>query len=151
MNFHLINCAVKISFVSISITMAFHSVADELPEIPSLPQAEYLTPDKMTREDRIMLSEYSGNYDGCLAETSIDQMNRQSDPRIVVDFAMKHCASIMEELNQKMIEKNFEPNFRQNYIHSVSKQSANGMLRMVMIGMANRSASPAAEPQPAPE
>ena len=126
----------------------FYTMADDLPEIPALPQAEYLSPDKMTREDHNLLAEYTDHYNGCLQDTSIEQMNTQSDPRHVVDFAMKHCATILEELDQKMIEKNFEPNFRQGYIRRTSNQAANGMLRLVMISMANRPAPVAAETAP---
>jgi hypothetical protein len=126
-------------------------VADELPEIPALPQAEYLTPDKMTQADYDLLNEYSDNYNGCLSNTSIEQMNSQSDPLHVVDFSMKHCANIMEELNQKMIEKNFDPDFRQSYVHRASKNAANEMLRMVMMGMANRPPPVDAEVQSAPQ
>lgn len=97
---------------------------------------EYLTPDKMTREDYKMLNEYSASYNQCLAETSIKQMETQSDPRTVVDFAMKLCAVHLEELNQKMIDRNYEPNFREGYIHRAGNRGANTTLRIVMMGMA---------------
>lgn len=151
MNFPFIKYATRAVFVCLLSVLPFHIVADELPEIPSLPQAEYLTPEKMTREDHKLLSEYSDNYNGCLTDNSIDQINSQFDPRHVVDFAMKHCAGILEELNQKMTEKNFDPVFRQGYIRRVSNQAANGMLRQVMMGMANRQAPAEAESQSVPQ
>ncbi len=151
MNFPFTKYAARTVSVGLLSMLSFHIVADELPEIPSLPQVEYLTPEKMTREDHALLAEYSDNYNGCLADTSINQMNSQSDPRHVVDFAMKHCAGILEELNQKMTEKNFDPDFRQSYIHRVSNQAANGMLRMVMMGMANRQLAAEVESQSVPQ
>lgn len=151
MNFPFIKYAARILFVSLLSTIPFHIVADELPEIPALPQVEYLTPDKMNQADYELLNEYSGNYNGCLSDTSIERMNSQPDPRHVVDFAMKHCAGILEELNQKMAEKNFDPNFRQGYIQRVSNRAANSMLRMVMMGMATRQSADEAESQSVPQ
>jgi len=151
MNFPFVKYAVRIVSVGLLYVVPFQIVADELPEIPALPQAEYLTPDKMTQADYDLLNEYSDNYNGCLSDTSIKQMESQSDPRHVVDFAMKHCANILEELNQKMIEKNFDPNFRQGYIHRASNQAANGMLRMVMMGMATRQSADEVGSQPVPQ
>lgn len=116
----------------------------------SVPDANtYLTPDKMTREDYDMLNEYSAGYNQCLAETSIKQMETWSDPRIVVDFAMKNCASSLEELNRKMIERNFEPNFRESFVHRISNQGANSTLRIVMMEMAAKQSQQ--EPQQEPQ
>ena len=151
MNFPFIKYAIRILFVSLLPAISLNITAGELPEIPSLPQAEYLTPENMSREDYVLLNEYSDNYNGCLSNTSIEQMSSQTDPLHVVDFAMKHCASIMEELNQKMIEKNFDPDFRESYIHRVSKNAANDMLRMVMMSMANRPPPVDAEAQAVPQ
>lgn len=148
MNFSFAQITKQTSVISLLFFIPLSGMAGELPEVPALPQAEYITPDKMTREDHIMIAEYTDNYNGCLQDTSIEQMNTQEDPRHVVDYAMKHCAGILEELDQKMIEKNFEPNFRQGYIRRISNQAANGMLRLVMMAMANRSA---AQTEPAPE
>ncbi len=150
MNFSFIKKIFRTTSIFL-ILLPVYAISGELPEVPTLPQAEYLTPDKMTREDHMMLAEYTDNYNGCLQDTSIEQMSTQNDPRHVVDFAMKHCASILEELDQKMIEDNYDPNFRQGYIRRASNQAANGMLRLVMMGMANRQSTAETEPQPAPQ
>ena len=123
-------------------------MAEEQTAVDESAQQEYLTPDKMTPEDREMLTEYSNNYNNCLTETSIQQMQHQADPRHVVDFAMKHCAVELETLNTKMIARNFDPAFRQGYLRRVSMQGANQTLKVVMIGMANQQSSSEAE-QPA--
>lgn len=105
-------------------------------------QQEYITPDKMTLEDREMLNEHVQNYNNCLTQTSIEQMKYQTDPRYIVDFAMKQCAVELEILNKKMIERNFEPNFRESYLHRVSANSANQTLQAVMYNIANPQTSP---------
>ena len=112
------------------------ALAEESTDSSTQEVNEYLTPDKMTREDYAMLNEYSASYNECLAEISLKQMETQSDPRIVVDFAMKFCAARLEELDQKMIDRNFEPNFRESYIHRASNRGANSTLRIVMMEMA---------------
>ena len=151
MNFSFAQKTKQSAIILLLFTMPFYILADELPEVPTLPQAEYLSPDKMTQEDRMMLAEYTDDYNGCLQDTSIEQMNTQDDPLHVVDFAMKHCAVILEELDQKMIEKNFEPNFRQGYLRRASNQAANGVLRLVMMSLANKQTPADTPSQPAPQ
>lgn len=112
-------------------------VADEETTTDMPAQQEYITPDKMTREDRLMVNEYVQNYNNCLTRTSIEQMKIQTDPRYIVDFAMKQCAMELENLNKKMIDRNFEPNFRESYLHRVSTNSANKTLQAVMYNIAN--------------
>ncbi|HKK15184.1 MAG TPA: hypothetical protein VJ981_00650 [Gammaproteobacteria bacterium] len=97
-----------------------------------------ITPANMSHEDGNLLNEYAAGYNECLTNTSIQQMQNENDPRRVVDHAMKACAFKLEELDQKMTARNFDPNFRMGYIHSVSKRGANNVLRAVMIGMAAR-------------
>ena len=102
----------------------------------------YITPDKLTREDKMMLSDYSNRYETCMNETSVAQLQSQDDPRHVVDFAMKQCAVELENLNMEMTARNIDPNFRQGYIRHITNHSVNRTLRMVMIGMANRQQGP---------
>ena len=123
-------------FLLIILIIPLLALAEEIPDSATEQANKYLTPDKMTREDYNMLNEYSASYNQCLAETSLKQMETQSDPRTVVDFAMKLCAARLEELNQKMIDHNYEPNFRESYIHRISNRGANSTLRIVMMGMA---------------
>jgi hypothetical protein len=150
MNFTFAQITKQFAIILLLSVTPLHGTSGELPDVPALPQAEYITPDKMTREDHMMIAEYSDNYNGCLQDTSIEQMNTRDDPRHVVDYAMKHCAGILEELDLKMIEKNFEPDFRQGYIRRTSNQAANGMLRLVMMAMANRQSAAETAPPPAP-
>jgi hypothetical protein len=127
---------VKSLFLFIILANPFIALAEEDNGSSALQAREFLTPDKMTKEDYEMLNGYSTSYNQCLTETSIKQMEAQSDPRIVVDFAMKFCAVQLEELNKKMIDRNYDPNFRQGYIHRISNKGANNTLRVMMMGMA---------------
>lgn len=97
-----------------------------------------ITPANMSRDDEYLLNEYSARYNECLTETSVKQLQTADDPRHVVDHAMKTCAVKLEELDRKMIERNFDPDFRKGYIRRVSNRSANNVLRTVMMGMAAR-------------
>ncbi len=139
----------------LALGLSGHALTEEVEglEVPQMPQEMYITPDKMTSEDRMLLSEYSGSYNSCLTGVSMQQMEVQADARNVVDYAMKECAVKLEELDQKMIERNFEPNFRMGYLHMVSNKGANNVLRSVMMGMATRPApaEPASEAEAAPE
>jgi hypothetical protein len=98
----------------------------------------YLAPEEITKEDYDMMSDYAYRYDSCLNQTSQEQMDKQPDPRHVVDYAMKQCAVELEELDRKMTARNFDPAYRQGYIGKVNRQSVNNTLRSVMMGMASR-------------
>ncbi len=105
---------------------------------PVAEQPQFITPDKMTEDDYQLLNDYTGNYNQCLSDTSIQQAQTQTDPRQVVDFAMKFCAVHLIELQQKMNERNFDPNFIDNYLHRTSTKGANNALRVMMFQMANK-------------
>lgn len=139
---------VNFIFLFIILAIPLIALSEESADAAKEPAEEYLTPDKMTRDDYEMLNEYSASYNQCLAESSIKQMDTQSDPRVVVDFAMKLCAVHLEELNQKMIDHKYEPNFRESYIHRISNRGANTALRIVMMGMATKQSQQ--EPQQEP-
>jgi len=96
----------------------------------------YLAPEEITSEDYDMMSDYAYRYDDCLNQTSQEQIDKQPDPRHVVDYAMKQCAVELEELDRKMIARNFDPAYRQGYIGKVNRQAVNNTLRNVMMGMA---------------
>jgi hypothetical protein len=98
----------------------------------------YLAPEDITREDYDMMSDYAYRYDSCLDQVSQEQMDKQSDPLHVVDYAMKQCAPKLEELDRKMIARNFDPVYRQNFIGNVNRKSVNNTLRNVMMDMASR-------------
>ena len=140
---------VNFIFLFIILAIPLIALSEESADAAKEPAEEYLTPDKMTRDDYEMLNEYSASYNQCLAESSIKQMDTQSDPRVVVDFAMKLCAVHLEELNQKMIDHKYEPNFRESYIHRISNRGANTALRIVMMGMATKQSQQ--EPQQEPQ
>lgn len=135
---NLINHMFLVSFILFP-GMVF---ADKDPAADKSNEQEYITPDKLTREDRLMLNEYVQNYNNCLTRTSIEQMKTQTDPRYIVDFAMKQCATELETLNTKMIDRNFEPNFRDSFLHRISTNSANQTLQAVMYNIANRPSQP---------
>jgi hypothetical protein len=148
MNFSFSRRSFQIAAVSICFLLAGNATADEAGGKDAAQDAQYLLPDRMTEEDRTMLSEYSGSYNQCLTKTSNEQMNDQTDVRHIVDYAMKQCAATLEQLDQKMMARNFEPNFRLGYIHRVSKQGANIALRNAMVGMAARQSTTDTEAGP---
>ena len=99
---------------------------------------QYLTSAQITQEDYDMMADYAYRYDSCLNQTSMEQMDKQADPRHVVDYAMKQCAADLEELDRKMTERNIDPAYRQGFIGKINRQSVNNTLRNVMMGMAAR-------------
>ena len=111
---------------------------DASTEAPDAGTQHFLAPEEITSADYAMMSDYAYRYDDCLNQTSQKQMDKQPDPRHVVDYAMKLCAAELEELDRKMIARNFDPAYRQGFIGKVNRQAVNNTLRNVMMGMAAR-------------
>lgn len=121
------------------VTYSGATLADDVsPASPTDKDPAVITPANMSREDGNLLREYAARYNECLTETSIERMQDENDPLHVVDHAMKACAFKLEELDQKMAARNFDPDFRRGYIHNVSNRGANNVLRTVMMSMAAR-------------
>lgn len=102
---------------------------------------EYLQPGDFTDDDYAMITDHKAQYNDCLNEKSAEAIHKQTDPRLVVNTAMRACAGILEELNRRMIDRNVLPAFRQGYIRRVNTEGANTVLRAVMMAMANRESS----------
>ena len=113
---------------------------------PATEAPHYLAPEDITKEDYDMMSDYAYRYDSCLNQVSQEQMDKLPDPRHVVDYAMKQCATELEELDHKMMARNFDPAYRQGFISNVNRKSVNDTLRNVMMGMASRQSQ---SPEPA--
>ncbi len=131
----------QVVFLMVFLTTGLTTFAEEA----ETAKTDYIMPNEMSRDDQKMLSEYTNRYDYCMGETSLQQMQVQDDPRHVVDFAMKKCATELENLNMEMTARNFDPNFRQGYIKRISNRSANQTLKIVMMGMARKQSAAASE------
>ena len=101
-------------------------------------ESEYLSQDQVTREDYNTMSEFGIAYDECLTDTSRAEVANYDDPRHVVDFAMKHCAVKLEELNAWFIEKKFPPSFKKGYIKRLSGKSVRRIMPEVMFMMSTK-------------
>lgn len=102
---------------------------------------EYLQPGDFTEDDYAMITDHKAEYNDCLNEKAAIAIENQTDPRQVVNTAMKACAGILEDLDRRMTARNVLPAFRQGYIRRVNTEGANTVLRAVMMAMANRESS----------
>ena len=101
-------------------------------------EPEYLSQDQVTREDYSTMNEFKDAYDECMTETSRAEVVNYSDPRHVVDVAMKQCAVKLEELNDWLTEKRFPPGFKKGYIRKISNKSVRQVMPEVMFMMSNK-------------
>jgi len=124
--------------MSVCLALSGIARADGGAATPGTDTHHYLAPEEITKEDYAMMSDYAYRYDACLNQVSQEQMDKLADPRHVVDYAMKQCASELEELDHKMIARNIDPDYRQGFISNVSRKSVNDTLRNVMMSMASR-------------
>jgi|TARA_X000000368_G_scaffold239625_1_gene189191 hypothetical protein len=93
--------------------------------------AEYKTTD-FTQEEYQMVIKTSGEYTNCLNETAISQVESQSDVRIIADYAMKQCASILEMLYQELVSANYDPKAVRRLVGSTSNRASNKLLSNLM-------------------
>jgi len=101
-------------------------------------EPEYLSQDQVTMEDYSTMNEFKDAYDECMTETSRAEVANYSDPRHVVDVAMKQCAVKLEELNDGLTEKRFPPGFKKGYIRKISNKSVRQVMPEVMFMMSNK-------------
>ena len=139
------NSTLVVTIMFVSLALCGNTRADGSSAAPGTEAPRYLAPEEITSEDYDMMSDYAYRYNACLNQTSQEQMDKQPDPRHVVDYAMKQCAAELEELDRKMTARNFDPAYRQGYIGKVNRHSVNNTLRNVMMGMASRQ-SPSPDP-----
>ena len=93
--------------------------------------AEYKTTD-FTQEEYQMVIKTSGEYTNCLNETAISKVESQSDVRIIADYAMKQCASILEMLYQELVSANYDPKAVRRLVGSTSNRASNKLLSNLM-------------------
>ena len=93
--------------------------------------AEYKTTD-FTQEEYQMVIKTSGEYTNCLNETANSQVESQSDVRIIADYAMNQCASILEMLYQELVSANYDPKAVRRLVGSTSNRASNKLLSNLM-------------------
>lgn len=130
--------ALGVTIIFVNLAWSGNTRADESAAAPGAEAQHYLAPEEITSEDYDMMSDYAYRYDSCLNQASQEQMDKQPDPRHVVDYAMKQCAAELEELDRKMTARNFDPAYRLGFIGKINRQAVNNTLRNVMMGMAAR-------------
>lgn len=97
---------------------------------------EYKTTAAMTDAEYQKVREASAEYNECLNEFAITQLDKQTDPRIIADHAMKNCASILEDLYDFFVLGNYAPEAISRFVGNISNNGANKLLSNLMRFMA---------------
>jgi signal recognition particle GTPase len=98
--------------------------------------AEYKTSGDMTQEEYQKVREASAEHSACMNEYAQSQLQKQSDPRVITDHAMKECSHILEELYNFLLTGNYAPEAMRRFVSSISNKAANKMLPKLMMYMA---------------
>lgn len=98
--------------------------------------AEYKTSAEMSKEEYQKVTESTAEYNNCLNEFAITQLEHQSDPRVVADHAMKECSHVLEDLYDYLLLGNYAPEPTSRFVSSISNRAANKLLTKVMMYMA---------------
>mgnify|MGYP003624339786 CR=1 FL=1 len=101
--------------------------------------AEYKTSGQMTQEEYQKVSESSAEYNECLNEFAMSQLQSQPDARVIADHAMKECASHLEGLYNFLLSGNYPPEAMKRFVGSISNKSANKLLSNLMRYKASQS------------
>ena len=101
---------------------------------------EYKT-GNLTQEEYQKVSDVKAEHMECMHETAIAQTEVQTDLRVAADFAMKECAPLLEELYNYLIGRNYAPEPMRHFVSSISNKAANGLLRNLMMFMAQKNSS----------
>jgi hypothetical protein len=94
--------------------------------------AEYKTSGQMTQEEYQKVRESSAEYNECLNEFAMSQLQTQPDARVIADHAMKECATHLESLYDQLLLGNYPPVAMKRFVSSISNKSANKLLSNVM-------------------
>jgi hypothetical protein len=101
--------------------------------------AEYKTSGQMTQEEYQKVRVSSAEYNECLNEIAMSQLQLQSDARVIADHAMKECSIHLESLYEFLISENYPPESMKRFVSSISNKSANKLLSNVMLYKAAQS------------
>ena len=94
--------------------------------------AEYKTSGQMTQEEYQKVSESSAEYNECLNEFAMSQLQSQPDARVIADHSMKKCAVHLENLYDQLLLGGYPPEAMRRFIGSINNKSANKLLSNVM-------------------
>ena len=97
--------------------------------------AEYKTTD-FSKEEYQMVVNASGDYRDCLNESAMGQIEQQNDARVIADYAMKECATVLEELYDYLVSANYAPEAVRRLVGRSSNKAANKLLSNLMRFMA---------------
>ncbi len=106
--------------------------------INALAESEYRDSEGFNQEENLMVRQAKGEYEYCVNEYAMSQLENQADPRVVADHSMKHCAPVLETLYTKLVENNFSPDFGKKFVSGISNRTANKLLSNLMMYMATQ-------------
>jgi len=97
--------------------------------------AEYKTTDFSKEEYQIVVNA-SGDYTDCLNESAMSQIEQQNDVRVIADYAMKKCATVLEALYDYLVSANYAPEAVRRLVGRSSNKASNKLLSNLMRFMA---------------
>ncbi|MEQ8289462.1 MAG: hypothetical protein RIB78_07040 [Gammaproteobacteria bacterium] len=98
--------------------------------------AEYRDPNAMSQEEYQQARQIAGEHEQCMNEFAMSRMQPNSDPRVIADHSMKHCAPILENLHEKIVSWDYPPEFGKYYVSGISNRNASKLLGNLMRYMA---------------
>ena len=101
-------------------------------------ETEYQDNSAMTNEEISVIRELSSEYEYCMNEYASSQLAQQKNIRVIADHSMKHCAPVLEQLYNKLMDDGFSPEFGKKFVSGISNRSANKLLSNLMVYTASQ-------------
>jgi len=98
---------------------------------PSLAR-EYISPEDLTDQERIDLMSVASRYQACLRKESMAVIDNYGDVRQVAGVAMEICKPALDEVDEWMMSRNLDPDYRNAFIRNTRNKSVRAMLPQLM-------------------
>jgi hypothetical protein len=89
---------------------------------------KYRSPGDMTVEERTTMMSLVGEYNNCVYQEGVAQVDKFPDIRQAADAAMEACENTANKLRETIDGYGFEPGFAEQFVHHAQSRAARTLL-----------------------
>ena len=87
----------------------------------------------MSREERVQMMKVANDYNSCVLERAMAQVDAHGDIRRVADLAMGQCQPHLDELRATVTSWGFSEQFAQGFTRNVRSRAARSVLAALAV------------------
>ncbi|MSR15672.1 MAG: hypothetical protein EXR86_14185 [Gammaproteobacteria bacterium] len=88
----------------------------------------YRSPGDMTVDERTAMMSLVGEYNNCVYQEGVAQVDKFADIRQAADAAMEACENTVNKLRATIDSYGFEPGFSEQFVHHAQSRAARTLL-----------------------